>query len=65
LDALPAANVWTDDDPLGSPVRVEEEELERIAEVIVVELVIANPMKSHGGLGCHKEVKRRTQWTAI
>src|SRR6478752_10710602 len=34
----------------------QHEHFERIAELIVIELIISDAVKAHGRFGCHKEV---------
>jgi hypothetical protein len=47
LDVFPAAHVWTDDDALARAVAAQKQDLERITEVIVVQLVIADAVEPH------------------
>ena len=51
LDALPAAQIRTDNDPLAGAVITQQKYFERIAEVVVVQLVIANAMSRTGAVG--------------
>src|SRR5918996_5336564 len=48
LNAMAASNVWSDNDPFGRRVRMQQENLERIAEVIMVELIVADPVGPNG-----------------
>jgi hypothetical protein len=41
LQLFPAAQVRADDDALGRAVAVQQQDLERIAELVVVELIVA------------------------
>ena len=61
LHTVPTAQVWSDDDPFGGAVGVQQEYLERISEVLVVELVVADSVKPYRGVGRHHEVERGTQ----
>src|SRR3954452_5604309 len=53
LDAMARLDVRSDDDTLGSPSRVQQEELERIAEVIMIELIVADAVGADGGVRSH------------
>ena len=48
---LAVAQVRPDDDARGGAVGLQQEHFERIAEVIVVELVVANAVQPHRRLG--------------
>jgi hypothetical protein len=45
LHALTSAQTWSDDDPLGGAVGVQQKHFERITEIIVVELIVADAVK--------------------
>jgi hypothetical protein len=47
LHALSAANVRSDDDPFEIAFRVQEEQLDRIAEITVVGLAVADAMQPY------------------
>jgi hypothetical protein len=47
LDALPTAQIRADNDPLAGAVVAQQEYFERIAEIVVIQLVIANAMEPH------------------
>src|SRR5690606_38301658 len=47
LQSLPSSNVWAYHDPLAGVV-VQEEHLERIAQVVVIELFVADAVKPDG-----------------
>ena len=47
LHAMTAAQIWSDDDPLGRAIPVQKEHLQRITKVVVIELVVADPVKAH------------------
>ncbi len=51
LHTLATAQVRSDDDPFGATVGVQQEHLERIAEIIVVKLFVADSVKPHGASG--------------
>ena len=51
LHALTAAQVRSDDDPLGAAVGVQQEHLERATEIVVIELVVADAVKPHRRAG--------------
>src|SRR5215216_6055830 len=57
LHALAAAQVRSDDDPLGGPIGVQQEQLQRITEIIVVELVVADAVKPNWRAGRHHEIE--------
>ena len=44
LDPLSAPEIGTDDDVFRLAVAVEEEDLERVAEIVVVELAVPDAM---------------------
>ena len=44
LQAMAAANVWANDDAFAAAVGVQQQQLDRIAEIIMVELVIADAL---------------------
>src|SRR5918994_5709331 len=46
LDPLPCPDVRADDDTFGAAVRVQQEYLERVPEIVVIKLVIADPMEA-------------------
>jgi len=55
---FPAAQVRPDDDAVGRAVAAQQQDLERIAEVIVVELIIADAVKTHRCSRRHHEIER-------
>jgi hypothetical protein len=58
LDALPPAHVRSHDDSLGFSTPMQQEHLKRVAEVIMIELVIENAVQPNRRAGRHHEVKR-------
>jgi hypothetical protein len=65
LDALPAAQIRAENDPLAGAVVAQQEYFERIAEVVVIQLVIANAMEPHRCGWCHHEVERGSHGAPI
>jgi hypothetical protein len=57
LHALAAAKIRTDNDALGGPIGVKHQNLNRVSEVIVIKLIVADAVQPHGGLGCYHEVQ--------
>ena len=47
------------------PSGYEREDLERVAQVVVVELVVADPVQFHHALGGHEEHEHAPEWTAV
>ena len=62
---LPAPKVRTDDDALHRPVAVEHEHLERIAEIVVVELAVPDAVEPDRRGRRHQEIERRAERPAI
>ena len=62
LRALACPEVGADRDYLPGAVREEHEDLQRVAQVVVVELVGANPVHDYLGVWGDKEVERRAVW---
>jgi hypothetical protein len=48
----------TDDDALGRIVAMQQQDLERVAEIIVVKLIVADAVEPHGRDRRHHEVER-------
>jgi hypothetical protein len=65
LYALTTAQIRTDNDTLGRPTGVKHQNLNRIAEVIVIKLIVADPVQPHGCVGRYHEVKSGPGWTAF
>ena len=61
LHALAVAQIRSDDDTRGGAVAVQQEHFEGIAEIIVVELVIADAVQAHRSLRRDHEVERGAQ----
>src|SRR5262245_45300098 len=59
LEVFPAAQVGTDDDAVGRTVAVQRQDPERIAEIVMVELIIADAVEPHRRSWRHHEVERR------
>jgi hypothetical protein len=51
LDALTTPQIGTDYNPLRRPIGVQHQNLNRIAEVIVIELIVADAVQSYRCLG--------------
>jgi len=51
LDALTTPQIGTDYNPLRRPVGVQHQDLDRIAKVIVIKLIIADAMQAYRRLG--------------
>ena len=58
LHALAPAQVGADDDALGRIVAMQQQDLERVAEIIVVKLIVADAVEPHGCDRRHHEVER-------
>jgi hypothetical protein len=65
LDALSGAQIRPDHHPLALAVAAQQEDLERIAEIIVVELVVADAVEPHRGVGRHHEIEPRAHRSPI
>ena len=65
LHPLPAPDIGTDDDVFDRPVVVEHEHLERIAEIVVVELAVPDAVQPDRRGRRHQEIERRAQRPAI
>jgi len=63
VPALAAAKIRTDNDALGRPIGVKHQDLNRVTEVIVIKLIVADAVPPHGGLGCYHEVESGPGWT--
>ncbi len=60
LNALAASQVRPDNDALTSAICMQKENLEGIAQIIVIKLVIADAMEPHWRTPCHHEVESRS-----
>jgi hypothetical protein len=58
LNALAPAQVGADNDALGRAVAMQQQDLERVAEIIVVKLVVADAVEPHGRGRRYHEVER-------
>ena len=58
LHALSSAQVRTDDNMLGYSVLVQHQNLDRITQVIVIELVVADSMEAHRRIRRDHEIER-------
>lgn len=63
LHAVAGAQIRPDDDVLALPA--QQQHLDRIAKVIMIELVIADPVQPHRRLRRHHEIQRRPQRAAV
>jgi hypothetical protein len=46
---LAAAKIRTDNDALGRPIGAKHQDLNRVTEVIVIKLIVADAVQPHGG----------------
>jgi hypothetical protein len=58
LDMMPITQVGADDHPLCIAIAVQQEHLKRIAEVIVIELIVANAVKPDRRTGRDHKIQR-------
>jgi hypothetical protein len=65
LHPLAPAQVGADNDPLGRAAAMQKQDLERVAEIVVVELVVTDSVKPHRCGRRHHEVERRPHWPGI
>jgi len=60
LHMLAAMQIWSDNDPLAGTIGVQQDHFQRIAEIIMIKLIIAEAVKAHRRTGSHQKVKRGT-----
>jgi hypothetical protein len=65
LHALAGAKIRTYDDPFACSIFVQHKNFNRIPQVTVIKLIVANAMESHGGIRRHHEIEGRACWAAI
>ncbi len=65
LDALTTAKVRADYDAFARAIDVQHQYLDRIAQVIVVKLVVSNAMQAHRCIRRNHEVKCRASWPSV
>src|SRR5439155_5858005 len=64
LQALAIAQIRPDNDALAIAIGMQQKHLDRIAEIVMVELVVADAMEAHRRRGRHHEVERGTPTAA-
>jgi hypothetical protein len=62
---LTSAQVWSDYDTFGCSVFVQQENFNRVAEVIMIKLVVADAMQPHGCFRGYHEIERRPGWPSV
>jgi hypothetical protein len=65
LHLLAGTEIWTDYDMLACTIFVQHKNFNRIAEITVIKLIVANAVKSHGRIRRHHEIQCRACWSAI
>jgi hypothetical protein len=65
LHALASAEIWTNYGALARSVFVQHKNFNRITQVTVIKLIVANAMESHGRIRRDHEIERRARWPAI
>jgi hypothetical protein len=65
LHALAGAQIWTDYNALARAVFVQHENFNRITQVTVIKLIVADAMESHRRLGRDHEIQCGARWPAI
>src|SRR5206468_8185948 len=65
LHALAGAEIWTDYGALACSVCVQHQNFNRITQITVIKLIVANAMESHGRIRRHHEIQCRARWPAI
>jgi len=65
LHALAGAEIRTDYGKFACSVFVQHKNFNRIAEITVIKLIVANAMEPHGSIRRHHEIQCRARWPAI
>jgi len=65
LHTLTATQVWTDHNAFARAINVQQQNLNRITEVIMIKLIVANAMEPDGCAGRYHEIERRTGWPPV
>jgi hypothetical protein len=65
LHALACPQIRTYDDVFACSIFVQHKNFNRITQVTVIELIVANAMESHRRIRRHHEIECRPSWPAI
>jgi len=65
LHAFATAQIGTDNSTLGCPIGVQRQNLNWIAQIIVIKLVVADTVQAHWCVRRYHEVKSGTGWTSF
>jgi hypothetical protein len=65
LHALAGAKIWTDYGALGCSIFMQHKNFNRITQITVIELIVANAMERHGRIRRDHKVEGGASWSPI